>query len=34
MSLTEVYDTFAKALPDGPDESRGLAMANSVRACG
>ena len=29
VSLTEVYDTFAKALPDGPDESRGLAMANS-----
>ena len=29
VSLTEVYDTFSKALPDGPDESRGLAMANS-----
>ena len=29
ISLTEVYDTFARALPDGPDESKGLAMANS-----
>ena len=29
VSLTEVYDTFARALPDGPDESKGLAMANS-----
>jgi NAD+ synthase len=29
VSLTEVYDTFSKVLPDGPDESRGLAMANS-----
>ncbi|MEC8401907.1 MAG: NAD(+) synthase [Bacteroidota bacterium] len=29
VSLTEVYDVFASALPDGPDESGGLAMANS-----
>lgn len=29
VSLTEVYDTFSAALPDGPDASRGLAMANS-----
>jgi NAD+ synthase len=24
-----VYDTFSRALPDGPDESKGLAMANA-----
>ena len=29
VSLTEVYDVFRQALPDGPDESAGLAMANS-----
>ena len=29
VSLTEVYDTFSRALPDGPDESKGLAMANA-----
>jgi len=29
VSLTEVYDAFAHALPDGPDDSNGLAMANS-----
>ena len=29
VSLTEVYDLFAVSLPDGPDASQGLAMANS-----
>ena len=29
VSLTEVYDVFANSLPDGPDESSGLSMANS-----
>ena len=29
VSLTETYDMFAKALPDGPDESGGLSMANT-----
>ena len=29
VSLTETYDVFAKALPDGPDESSGLSMANA-----
>ena len=29
VSLTEVYDQLAAALPDGPDQSGGLAMANS-----
>ena len=29
VSLTEVYDLFAASLPDGPDASQGLAMANS-----
>ena len=29
VSLTEVYDVFSQALPDGPDASGGLAMANS-----
>ncbi|MGB1383709.1 MAG: NAD(+) synthase [Flavobacteriales bacterium] len=29
VSLTEVYDAFSAALPDGPDTSGGLAMANS-----
>ena len=29
VSLTEVYDVFSRSLPDGPDESGGLAMANS-----
>lgn len=29
VSLTEVYDLFSRSLPDGPDESGGLAMANS-----
>ena len=29
VSLTEVYDAFSAALPDGPDVSGGLAMANS-----
>ena len=29
VSLTEVYDTFSSTLPDGPDASGGLAMANS-----
>ena len=29
VSLTEVYETFSRALPDGPDESDGLALANA-----
>lgn len=29
VSLTEVYDLFASSLPDGPDASQGLAMANT-----
>ena len=29
VALTEVYDTLQRALPDGLDESRGLAMANA-----
>ena len=29
VSLTEVYDLFASSLPDGPDASHGLAMANT-----
>lgn len=29
VSMTEVYDLFASSLPDGPDASQGLAMANT-----
>lgn len=29
VALTEVHEALSAALPDGPDESRGLAMANT-----
>lgn len=29
VSLSEVYDVFSRALPDGPDASAGLAMVNA-----